>query len=621
MADPAPIWQVLGIQPPAEPTQQPGQPATVAPDQPAGVPAPSAFSSALGLPDLQPKSTQPSNPNLPFLSRTWRSIYNLGDEALSGAARGARDVIDPMAETLARGATAIGLGGIGPTPQQTQAGDIAARNAYNQNYGDSTVADIGRIGGQIATTAPMLMGPLGLGRAVTAGAEAIPGALGSAARFLTGATPASGIVERGLQLASQGAGTGAAMGALTSGQSDASLPSQIAQGAIGGAVLGPVAGTLAGGARALTGVAGGIDPTIARLAQQWQENLGITPPVTKLSSNPTMRLLTNQLGMLPGAGGVTADAAVRRQIASTLAQEMGQNADNIGPEVMGNALTDLNQGFTDFVKKTPNISAYDSTGSNALMDKINDIRLQALGIPLPQDSMNIVSQQAKNIESAFANPVGPSGAGSVTPEGFLALTAKDGQLQRAYDAAPSSAKPYIAGMQDALYDRLADAVPPDEVQGLSDLRYKWRVMKTAAQAQSPTGDVQIGRLSNAIQRASQQYDTMPNQFAYNADPNNTLNLIARGGQQFMGILPDSGTAARLTASSLPRMATALLTSGATAPLTSLMRSQWLARNAIRESLGQPTLLGSALPTSQDAVLPSAALGNYMREQARQNFQP
>jgi hypothetical protein len=643
-------WDSLDIQP-ADQTR--GQPATVPPAPPQGA-QPSAMEAALDT----PTSTPPTDPALPFLSRSWRTLYGAGADlvadlkrdltptfAMPGSAPStpapglaantppgvSTDIYSPGAAGVARGVKDVALSqpalwalGQAENVTGTDLADRlgkyneADRQQFERDYGNSNWASVGRIGGQFAATAPLL-GPIRLG--LQAGAEALPGVLGAVSRFATGAAPASSIAGRGVQLGSEGALAGAGFGALTSGQSDESLGTQAGQGAIGGAVLGPLVGAGTGLVRALTGVAGGIDPAVARLAQTAQDQFGLTIPITKMSTNPTMRILSDQFSKLPFSGAFSADQALRRQAQGVLAGEMGETANNIGPEVMGAARDRISKGFTDWTNSVPQISAgpFDANGNSTLAKDLSDIGTQAVQIPLPKDSLDIVGQQIRNIGDAFAAPGTPKG--QISPEGFLALTAQDGPLQRAYNAAPSAAKPYIAGMQDALHDRLAASLPPDQQAALQQLRYQWRVMKTLEGAQTPAGDMSFDRFGSAVANASKQYDPMAQQYAYNADPNNTLNMMGRIGRQFLGGLPDSGTAARATASSIPALISGLATSIGTAPLTALMRSPWVSRNAIAASLGQPLgLLGSAVPSVERTLLPSVALGAGLREQARRQGQ-
>lgn len=159
--------------------------------------------------------------------------------ASAGVVQGARDVVssfDPVAQWLDRNVGSTTLGGILPTADQAHANNLLARGQFDQQYGDNTSAQVGRVGGEIAATLPAMaaggevLGPLaaGIGRAAPAVAPGI--------NFLAGATKGNKL----LQLASRGASgaiQGASAAGLTSGASDQPIPDQLRHGAEFGGVL------------------------------------------------------------------------------------------------------------------------------------------------------------------------------------------------------------------------------------------------------------------------------------------------------------------------------------------------------------------------------------------------
>lgn len=172
-----------------------------------------------------------------------------------GVEQGAHDVLDWPAEKLAQGASALGIPqalqkmGIDiPTGAQTQAADTAYRNQFNTGYKGNTSAQIGRVGGQLLASVPMLeLGGAGIRGLTGVAGDALGGEAGNLVRgagnFLTGRAGAgvAGIPGIGARLASSTAGGGlygAGAGALTSPAYGDSFADQVKRGAEAGAVGG-----------------------------------------------------------------------------------------------------------------------------------------------------------------------------------------------------------------------------------------------------------------------------------------------------------------------------------------------------------------------------------------------
>jgi len=195
--------------------------------------------------------TSQNTPPASFLDRTIAGIpgglYKFG----VGLAQGAKQIIDPQAEWLARHlgdnalTRAVGM----PSSQEVTAADLAAQQAYDKQYGDSTYARAGNLTGQglaiAAETNPIMRGGLGLAaglrgeQLVAAAPTALKAAnplMGIPAQMpVTGAIsqlPAMPWAARAAILGSN-AVQGAAGAALTGGNP--------AVGAAIGAAVGPVA--------------------------------------------------------------------------------------------------------------------------------------------------------------------------------------------------------------------------------------------------------------------------------------------------------------------------------------------------------------------------------------------
>lgn len=160
-----------------------------------------------------------------------------------GIVQGVQDVIsslDPAAQWLQNHLGTITLGGLLPTAEQAHTNSVAAKNAFEKQYGKSLPATAGRIGGNILATAP-IMGLAGKGvNALAEGAKAIAPAVAPLADFVAGA-PQAGWLARYAQGGLQGAAQGGLGAALLSSQSNAPIGQQIQQGAEFGGLLGAAA--------------------------------------------------------------------------------------------------------------------------------------------------------------------------------------------------------------------------------------------------------------------------------------------------------------------------------------------------------------------------------------------
>lgn len=174
----------------------------------------------------------------------------------AGAEQGLANVANSLGDAqLAIKSNPVGnalLTGMGSiiTPEEMRA-DLARgilnRNANDINLGQSGAYNLGKFGGELAGTLPLMAATEGFGGAAMTAA---------APDFVAGMAPAGNLLMRAPGALARSVGRGAVQGgeaaALTSSGSSAPLPQQIEQGAAGGALINPLLGgvTKAGGALA-----------------------------------------------------------------------------------------------------------------------------------------------------------------------------------------------------------------------------------------------------------------------------------------------------------------------------------------------------------------------------------
>ncbi|MBV9842410.1 MAG: cell wall hydrolase [Sphingomonadaceae bacterium] len=161
----------------------------------------------------------------------------------------------PLLKDLDQGAASIG---IGPgTPQQQLDQYAVDKAVYDRTAGQTMAGKIGRVGGNIIATAPVIAaggGVLGAGGRL---AEIAAPSLAGTTDFLAGAGGPGNLMTRGASLAANGALQGSAAAALTGNSPFA--------GAVGGAALGPVAGAAGTAANKLLGLARPVTENLAQV--------------------------------------------------------------------------------------------------------------------------------------------------------------------------------------------------------------------------------------------------------------------------------------------------------------------------------------------------------------------
>lgn len=222
---------------------------------------------------------------------------------LAGVLRGGKDVIDTGAEYLARGYDKA-TGGDQPTLGSLITGDKpgeaarvrkmneAGKKDFQQDYGDSTSAAVGRVGGQVLATMPVggavgqllkLLGATRLGTAVATGG------------MNTGAEVAPTFAGKAVDLGIRSAG-GAINGAASAGMVDSDAAST---GAMIGAAAPPVI--------KLAGKAGGAAAELVRPFTKGGQDKIVADTLRQFATNPQNVRVAEEI--IPGSAPTTVAAA------------------------------------------------------------------------------------------------------------------------------------------------------------------------------------------------------------------------------------------------------------------------------------------------------------------------
>lgn len=236
-----------------------------------------------------------------------QDIVTGAKNAAMGFGRGVKDVIDTGAQLLSSGFDKLAGTNEGDRVRQM---NEAGQDEFKRDYGDSTAASIGRVGGNIAATLPVggilgntVKGVAGAVGGVAPAAGQTLGALGNAlatSGMRAGSTP--GATNMLLRMAG-GAGTGAVSAGLVN-------PDDIGTGAVIGGLLPPA---LAGAGRAGTYIANGARSLVQPFTTNGQEAIAGNIVRRFAEGGPTQ---VNAAQLVPGSSPTLAEATANPGIAT-----------------------------------------------------------------------------------------------------------------------------------------------------------------------------------------------------------------------------------------------------------------------------------------------------------------
>jgi len=475
-----------------------------------------------------------------------------GMPLVSGAIRGVLDAADTGTNVLGSVFSSKA------DADATRARLAAERDAWKKQYGDSTAAQIGRVGGQIASTA----GPVGLiGKGVGLVSQGLPAAI----RLLT-----------------QGAAQGGAQAGMTASGYDESTGEQVAKGAITGGVVGPVVGKLTGALDTLRGFYGGIRPEIAALADKaWQR--GIQIPINSMTPSRQVKMFTNALRTLPGTGEDAAALARQRQFQGAMMREGGSTANTVGEAEMKAMRDNISAGYDTALGRVTAIPH-----SPQLINDLSNVGADATAKIRNAETLGYVGDAIREVNNQFGTA---ARHGGFTGANYKDLTSSKGPLAEIERLAGDDAAPYLQRIRDALRQQLLQSSPPGAAADLIRLDKEWRAMHTIrplAEGQT-VGDIQPSALLQSARNQAKKFDGPVSGVAFNNDP---MTELGRIGKQFFGHIGDSGTAPRTQAYDFARHPIAFTTGilpglAVGRPLRAWADSPPVSRRVIDTSLGGP----------------------------------
>lgn len=213
---------------------------------------------------------------MPFVQRTSQDKFEPGAYYISAPDKDGKSSLQRMPGGESESSFTAGLGqGVadiglslgrflpGTEDSALRAQLEAGQMRYDAQRKGDLVSGAGRFTGQLAASAPLILGAEAA-LAPLAARFLAPGA----SQFLAGQAGGN-LLTRGASLAARGAGEGAAGAALVSSASDEPLAEQLALGAAGGAVAGPVIPAVVGAGRKVGEAVKGVGGLLTQGGREW----------------------------------------------------------------------------------------------------------------------------------------------------------------------------------------------------------------------------------------------------------------------------------------------------------------------------------------------------------------
>ncbi len=402
-----------------------------------------------------------------------------------------------------------------------------ARNRFDLLHGPDVAAQVGRFGGNVAATAPLMMVSEGALGALGTGLRGAAPVTGPALDFLGGQTGGN-LLMRGASKATQGSLQGSEMTALNSARSDRPLGEQLQHGAELGAGL-SVLPTFAGGILGRLSEAPNVTPEVANLADLATRQYGIPLRRSQILgvADRSTALHDSQMIGRTGTGYAENNAAQQQAFARAASRTIGEDAP-LTPAVMDQARRRIGGVFEQAAQNT-GIAADDQLRSD-----LARVGSQARELGLDQSQINALDMQIGKITDQAARH------GDVIPgDVYQSLTESGSSLSRIMKNDHSSFADLASDIRGALDDAVTRAASPEDVAALRQAKFQWKNLKTlqplAAKA-GPDGNISPTLLRGRV--AAQFPD-----FAYGGGGD--LGDLARIGQTFMKETGNSQTAPRI----------------------------------------------------------------------------
>lgn len=381
------------------------------------------------------------------------------EDTAAGISKGIKDVINSGGLGLGFLEENLNIPGGKERRKRFQDRVATENKTYDEGIGKATGAEIGRVGGQIAATAPLL--PVRAVQAVKAGMGVV--------NRLIGAAPSGSVINKlGTSVATGGLG-GGVYGAATTAQNEKGLGQNVLEGAATGALVGPVVaagGALAGkiknslwGNAQISQITAGTNlaPSAVKNIIARLEEAGISPEQAKQELarlGPKATIADLDPALAAEASGLAQIGGTPTSILKNRYQQRADTADNSAMQIMNSKLggkPDLTIARERIIEDARNATRGDYEAAYASKHPMN------------------VSGVVKNIDEQLTNAVGSKEALLKRIKGYLFRTDEQGNKTLKADI------PALHEVRQALDDVIEKA--EDKLSGSSIGRNTLRSVK------------------------------------------------------------------------------------------------------------------------------------------------
>ncbi len=397
------------------------------------------------------------------------AAQDTGTQALTGLGQGLANVKNSIE----------GLGaGLGQGWKNDLTRNLLNRQSNDVTYANSVPYGLGKFGGELAATAPIMAVPGAgeLAEGALAGSRFAPAAQFVGGNFGTG-------LVRGASLGVKGALQGGEAAALTSAGSNQSLEDQVKQGLLLGGVAAPV---LHGAGSLITNhFLPTVSQPIADLASTAKSKFGIDLKNTQILS-----------GEHNVSDRLAPDAVQQSQRMKAIAGTFGENTDTLTRPVLQAAQQRIGGDINAIAARNTIYNTAD------LQSNLNDVIKEARASGLTADQMKPLLAQVTNINSKI-------GASGLPGTAYSTLIGRKGALDLAANNADSSIAHFAQKIRKTLDNSFdAEATGIDPKTGLTDAaamdkaRSQYKAWATVKGVVDPRGKIPIdGSLDRAVSKS------------------------------------------------------------------------------------------------------------------------
>lgn len=319
------------------------------------------------------------------------------------------------------------------------------------------------------------------------------------------------------------AGAAARSGAFSATQGTVGDESRLTNAAVGSAFGAGGQAISAGGSALARGAVSRLDDAGATLARK-AEGFGLQLGLPSLSENPLVRTVANQMERLPFSGATKRAKANQEAFNLQVGKTFGAKSDKITPDVFADAKTRLQNAFETLSSRN-NLDL--TTDHVAQIKSVIDEATRLGGSDTARMVKNWANELITKVDST----------GSIPGKAYQSF---DSRLAKVMKSGGEPAH-YLGQLRDVIRSAMDDSISAGDRNAWNTIRKQYAALKTVEPlvAKSPAGNISPEALMGRVTADTAGKARMATGRA------GDLGDLARIGQRFLKLAPNSGTADRL----------------------------------------------------------------------------